>query len=154
MIHNNSSFTLIEILAIVIVLGIIAAIAITMVSGSMEDATEAAVERNSQIAQEQIGYYRRTHDGRPPHLNGSGELDTANFVARLTGRTDPDGRINPDGSCYPTLTAWPRNLYWQGEAARAISFGTGDPPSPAESTTGWYYNTDTCLIHAIGPSDE
>lgn len=136
---------------VVIVLGIIAAIAVVFLAGTTDDAIEAAVNRNEQLVRAQIGYYTSRHDGRPPHLDENGDLDPENLIPRLTGRTDPDGRLNPDGPCQALLSRWPVNLFWKDDAATAVTFGTSAPPTPQSATAGWYYNTQTSQIYAIGP---
>jgi hypothetical protein len=46
------------------------------------------------------------------------------------------------------MAKWPTNLFIPSrETAGAVLFGTETTP-PCNSASGWYYNTDTCVISA------
>jgi len=77
------------------------------------------------------------------HEDEDDNLATANFVARLTGRTDPSGKLNETGGCGPYLKGFPANVFAETAAAQVIQFdGTPDRQS------GWYYHTTSNTIYA------
>jgi len=145
---RHHGFTLIEIMIVITILAILAAIVVPHIVDAQDDARQSAIETDIQMMRRQILVYKVQHGGNGPHLDADGNLDKANLSARLTGRTNPDGKIAPDGSCGPYMAIWPTNPFISSaEAAGAVLFGTETTP-PRNSATGWYYNIDTCLISA------
>ncbi len=90
-------FTLIEILIVVIILGILAAIVIPGVSNSSREARKNMLLENLRVMQEQIGVYRAQHfDVSPGYPNGNTAAPPteADFIAQLTSYSDIDGVTN------------------------------------------------------------
>jgi prepilin-type N-terminal cleavage/methylation domain-containing protein len=146
MTKRNHAFTLIEIMIVIIMLAILAAMIVPRIVDAQGDARESALETDIQMMRRQILVYKVQHGGNGPHLDAEGNLDKANFPARLTGRTSPDGKLTSNGSCGPYMAKWPTNPFIQSaETAGGVIFGTDTTP-PRNSTSGWYYNTDTCVI--------
>jgi len=124
-------------------LAIIAATVIPQTAAAISAAKEAALLRNLKILRLQIDLYKVEHGGKGPHLDEDDNLATANFVARLTGRTDPSGKLNETGGCGPYLKGFPANVFAETAAAQVIQFdGTPDRQS------GWYYHTTSNTIYA------
>lgn len=143
------SFTLVEMLIVVVLLAIISMIVAPRFTGATDDAREAALVNNLISARKQIELYKVQHGERAPHLNESGATDVVNFVDRLTGRTDPSGKLNAAGSCGPYLTDWPSNPFSDEAVADKIQFH-GNPSPPRSGFTGWYYcvTTDTLYVNS------
>ena len=135
---RTSGFTLVEILIVVAILGILAMVVVPQITSAVQDSKESAAARIQQIVQKQIILYKSEHGEMSPHLDETGSPDTANFVARLTGRTDPSGRLDSNGTCGPYLTSWPANPLADPARAEEVQFGLLRNGSGA---TGWYYNT-------------
>lgn len=140
------SFTLVEVLIVVVLLGIISMIVLPRFTSTIDDAREAALVDNLVSARKQIELYNLQHGGRAPHLDESGGTDVANFVNRLTGRTDPSGKLNAAGSCGPYLTDWPSNPFSDEAIADKIQFH-GNPNPPRSGFTGWYYSVTTNMLY-------
>ncbi|MCB9864603.1 MAG: prepilin-type N-terminal cleavage/methylation domain-containing protein, partial [Phycisphaerales bacterium] len=89
---RRSGFTLVELLIVVMVLGILAAVVIPQFSDASEDAKIAALATDLQTVRMAIGRYTVEHDGRTPNLDPDGlERNTSvGFVNRLTQRTNKD----------------------------------------------------------------
>lgn len=148
---QKTGFSLIEILIVVMLLAIVSAITIPRFVDAGDDARESAIETDIQMMRRQIMVYMAQHNGKGPHLDELGNTDAANLAARLTGKTDADGKLNPSGPYGPYMTEWPVNPFIASDAtAGTVKFGTAATP-PRDGATGWYYNTDTCLISANSP---
>jgi general secretion pathway protein G len=86
--RKNHGFTLVEILIVVVILGILAAIVIPQFSQASSEARESSLKSNLQAIRSQIELYRIQHNDILP---AEGALETA-----LTDQTDMSG--SPDGS--------------------------------------------------------
>ena len=84
--RKNSGFTLVEILIVVIILGILAAIVIPQFTEASEEARESTLTSNLQVLRSQIGLYKIQHRDNYPDSTNSDTFETA-----LTTRTDEDG---------------------------------------------------------------
>lgn len=146
MIPLEKGFTLVEILIIVMILAILAMIAIPKWVEASDDTREAALATDLQSARRQIQLYRSQHNGLGPEFNEGGGLDPANFVARMTGRTDVNGALKSGGECGPYLSAWPSNPFVEGAAAQAIQFHSNAAP-PRHGLAGWYYSLTTGMLY-------
>jgi len=137
----------VEILIAVTILGILAMIVVPFAMDATDDARESALVTDLQTLRRQVELYKLEHGGQGPHLNHRGRRNTRNTIARLTGRTDPDGRINADGICGPYLLEWPENPFCDPSVAGNVQYGRRTSP-PRRDRFGWYYNIDTCLFSA------
>lgn len=82
--RKNSGFTLIEILIVVIILGILAAIVIPQFTSASNDARNSSTASQLQTLRSQIELYKIQHNDTLP------DLATSNWAA-LTGKTLVDG---------------------------------------------------------------
>jgi len=139
MTRSNKGFTLVEILIVVIILGILAAIVIPQFTEASNDARESALASDLQTVRSQLELYKVQH------------LDTyptaATFVTLLTSRTNSAGTVMPadgDAADYPYgpyLHKFPSNPFVSGDTADDVSTGTATVPG--NGATGWYFETDT-----------
>ncbi|HPF38196.1 MAG TPA: type II secretion system protein [Phycisphaerae bacterium] len=144
--RKSGGFTLVELLIVVVILGILAAVVIPQFSDAAEEATNARVAEDLRNLRMAIARYTIDHDGRAPSIKANGAADGVvnNFIDRLIGRTDKSGAINAAGAYGPYLMAFPGNPFTTPAAqAMNVKFGTGNPPSGAQ---GWFYNTTTFRI--------
>jgi general secretion pathway protein G len=80
--RKNQAFTLIEILIVVIILGILAAIVIPRFANASKDAKRAALSSQLNQVRAQIQLYTIEHgDQRPPNLAGNNWTDLINASA-------------------------------------------------------------------------
>lgn len=126
----RKGFTLVEILIVVVILGILAAIVIPQFSNASTDAKENALKSNLQTIRSQIELYKIQHnDTLPP--GGS-------FEDVMTQTTDASGATT--GSDYgPYLKSIPSNPF---NNSNTVATGTTNPTT-GTADTGWFYNTDT-----------
>ena len=104
MAKRQSAFTLIEILIVVIILGILAAIVIPQFTNASEDAKLSSVQSTVQSIRSQVELYKLQHGDAIPPITGTGGID---FWTALTGTS-----VGPDGKTYgPYLQAVPVNPF-------------------------------------------
>ena len=129
--RKNKGFTLVEILIVVVILGILAAIVIPQFSQASTDAKLSSLTSNLQSIRSQIELYKIQHNDELP---GAG---TATLVDALTDQTDIAGAAGTDYG--PYLQSIPVNPF---NNLNTIATGTA-AASPLDNTTGWYFNTTT-----------
>jgi general secretion pathway protein G len=83
-------FTLIEILIVVIILGILAAIVIPQFSSASNDARKSSLASTAQTMRSQIALYRLQHNDTLPGTGASGFV-SATFWTQMTTKTDAQG---------------------------------------------------------------
>ena len=81
----KSGFTLVEILIVVVILGILAAIVIPQFTEASTEAKLSSLVTDLQTLRSQIELYKIQHNDETPSF--------ANFVAQMTGYTDVDGVV-------------------------------------------------------------
>ncbi len=122
--HLRRAFTLVEVLIVVIVLGILAAIVVPQFSSASDDANTSALKTNLQSIRAQLELYKLQHNSSYPTL--------ASFTAQMTAGTDADGAAGTDFG--PYLMTVPTNPFTNVNTVTDEAAGAGK---------GWYYNEDT-----------
>jgi len=145
--HHNKGFTLVEILIVVIILGILAAIVIPQFTEASEDAQESALRSDLQTVRAQIELYRVQHGMYPGFTRADdgtlSEWDADEFIAQLTGTTDRDGDTSAS-DLGPYLQQFPSNSF-VADADAAASVESGDPDGTG---AGWSFNPTTGKFRA------
>ena len=134
-------FTLVEILIVVVILGILAAIVIPQFTEASTEAKLSSLCSDLQTVRSQIELYKVQHNDVLPG-NGTGD-DAATFVEALTGKTDIAGNADASGKYGPYLQQMPTNSFNQKDT---VETGTGSPSGG--TTYGWYFNTSTGAFNA------
>ena len=136
--RSKSGFTLVEILIVVVILGILAAIVIPQFSEASTQARTSSVQSNLQMIRSQIELYKIQHKDQIP---GS---DSATFIANLTSQTDIDGgTVEAGETAYgPYMQKWPTNALNDSDALEVSA-------AAATATEGWHYHTDTGEFTAL-----
>lgn len=120
-------FTLVEILIVVVILAILAAIVLPHFTSAAENSRESSVQMNLHRIRQQIEVYKEQHRGQYP----SNDPDT--FMSQMTMATDADGNAQPvgtDGFPYgPYMQSVPVNPF-----TSTNTVGSGEP-----GTSAWYY---------------
>ncbi len=99
----KSGFTLVEILIVVVILGILAAIVIPQFTGASTEAKESALVSDLQSIRSQIELYKIQHnDTLPGEIidAATGNITAAtdvSFVTALASKTDQYGNVDPGG---------------------------------------------------------
>ena len=150
--HRNKGFTLVEILIVVIILGILAAIVIPQFTEASNDARESALRSDLQTLRSQIELYKIQHLDRFPSQDEGeavGVMDAAEFVTDLTVKTNQAGTtVVADGALdYGAyLQSVPGNPFVDGD--NTVTIGAGAPLG--DGATGWHFNTTT---GKVSPND-
>ncbi|HUT29960.1 MAG TPA: prepilin-type N-terminal cleavage/methylation domain-containing protein [Sedimentisphaerales bacterium] len=132
----KSGFTLVEILIVVVILGILAAIVIPQFTDASTEAKLSSLCSDLQTLRSQIELYKIQHNDFPPSL--------ANFVAQMTAKTDIYGAAGTDYG--PYLRKIPMNPFNDMDGIDA-SGTIGDDGG------GWEYDSNG-EIHADDSWDE
>ncbi|MGB7815391.1 MAG: type II secretion system protein [Methylotenera sp.] len=169
-------FTLVELLIVVIILAILAAIVIPQFSSATVDAQESALDSNLSALRSAIELYKAQHGGKYPGdvitaatcTGGTKGLGTAGlpqlFIDQMTMYTDASG-----GTCDRSVTAEKMVLgpYLRkgvpaepinnkgSIAAEIVMQLTGAPlPVPATGANGWAYDTKSGQIYMNSPAND
>ena len=94
-------FTLVEILIVVVILGILAAIVIPQFTSASTEAKESALVSDLQAVRSQIELYKIHHNDNLPGTQG------VDFVTAMTSKTNQDGVVDTSGGTDPTFRFGP-----------------------------------------------
>ncbi|MBE0534293.1 MAG: type II secretion system protein [Phycisphaerae bacterium] len=135
--RNRHAFTLVEILLVVVILGIVAAIVIPQFSHATSEARLNSLLGNLQTVRSQIQLYKvQHHDLLPGQTVIGGDVAAADFVDNLMN--------DPKYGAY--LQRLPVNLYITDRAQRdtvtCVNDVTAGKPTGNEGT-GWWFNAAT-----------
>jgi general secretion pathway protein G len=124
----KSGFTLVEILIVVVILGILAAIVIPQFTDASTEAKTSSLCSDLQTVRSQIELYKIQHNDNLP---GAG---TASFVLAMTGQTDQAGAVGTDFG--PYLQKIPTNPF----ALVNESVVRMDGAAAGAATDGWRFD--------------
>ena len=143
---RNRGFTLVEILIVVVILGILAAIVIPQFTQASTEAREASLASNLQTMRSQIELYKIQHlDFAPGEAAGS-----MAFVLALTTQSDINGLAGTDFG--PYLLKMPVNPFATGTVA-TFSSAPGSGVAGVGAGNHWYFDTTAKTLHAHDDAD-
>jgi general secretion pathway protein G len=139
---KRNGFTLVEVLIVVVILGILAAIVIPQFSEASEEAKLSTLVSDLQTVRSQIQLYKLQHKAKLP---GAG---TATFGDAMTKYTDADGKLAgtqapADGVYGPYIQKMLNNPF---NDSNEVSIGAASPPG--DDSSGWYFNSTTGAFNA------
>ncbi len=140
----KSGFTLVEILIVVVILGILAAIVIPQFTDASTEAKVSSMKSDLQTVRSQIELYKIQHNDELPG-QGTGSTD---FETDMTTYTEVDGTAaSPqepgDGVYGPYLQKIPTNP-WNDKYD--VTETAPDPGTAGNA--GWFFNTTTGAFRA------
>lgn len=130
---SRRGFTLVEILIVVIILGILAAITVPMLGSAAQDARNTNLVQNLAKIRAQVQAYYHEHNCRYPTAE--------DFADQMTGTTNIEGQIGSgdDFSYGPYLEQMPANPITASHTVEAAS-DTSDLWPTGGDDGGWWYN--------------
>ena len=138
----KSGFTLVEILIVVVILGILAAIVIPQFTEASTEAKTSSLCTDLQTIRSQIELYKIQHNDNKPNMTVDENGDNAlTVVTLINGTVTTSGTPNSYG---PYIQKIPTNQFTDSDA---IAQGIADAV-PITATGGWYFNTNTGAFHA------
>ena len=149
----QQGFTLVELMIVVAILGILAAIVIPEFSGHIQKAKEAAAKDNLRILRQAIERYAAEHNGVAPGyiLNNTSATPTAGFVLMqlILNSTNSSGgmaTIGTSGFPYgPYLSEMPKNPL-NGNDTLYVVDNSSSFPATSPGNFGWIYQPVTKTI--------
>ena len=132
----KKGFTLIEILIVVIILGILAAIVIPQFTSASTEAREGNLKSQLQTLRSQIALYKLQHrDVAPPTGNA--------FWTAMTSKTDDTGVVNTNA----TLNKY--GPYYDAAVVNPLTNSHAVGAAAGDANTGWAYDATTGKIKAM-----
>ncbi|MHC4738535.1 MAG: type II secretion system protein [Planctomycetota bacterium] len=163
---TQSGFTLVEILIVVVILGILAAIVIPQFTGASTEAKESSLVSDLQTIRSQIELFKIQHNDILPGeiLNADGSITPATaitFVRAMCLKSDQYGNEGTTAGVHrfgPYMKKIPVNPF-SNSAAETVAGMSEDGGSVAvggtklatgDSTSGWYFVCTTATDPDFG----
>ena len=147
---KKSGFTLVEILIVVVILGILAAIVIPQFTEASIEAKFSSLRTDLQTLRSQIELYKINHNDIPPSF--------ANFMLQMTTYSDIDGNTNAAKTpvfCFgPYLQKIPVNQFNNKLDVAGIHGLLDDTGTVGDNVGSWEYTEATGAIYADDDYDE
>lgn len=136
-------FTLVEILIVVVILGILAAIVVPQFTNAANDARQGNVETQGSTLQNQLELYAAQNNGVYPtvvQLNTDPVVasGSAGWGVMIDGNYIKEAPVNPFGGSAAVT------------AMTATDGAAADTEANGSTATGWLYNQSAGLIRAAG----
>ena len=154
---NRRGFSLVELVIVILIIGVIAAIAVPRIASGGRGATEAALVADLKVLRHAIEIYAAEHDGQFPGAaadgGGNGPGTAGAFASQLTKYSSDSGlvsdtfdttfRFGPYLVKIPPISVGPN----KGDYTVAID-QVNSPPLVTGGTEAWAYNPDIGQIIA------
>jgi len=143
--RTKKAFTLVEILIVVIILGILAAVVIPQFSAASNDTRDSSVMTDLKTLRSQIQLYKAQH----------GDTYPTDFLNMMTKYTDINGVTSDTySSTYrfgPYMLAVPANPYTGVRTVTTVTGAATAYTAAADLTFGWWYNSTTGEVRCHVP---
>jgi len=146
---KRRAFTLYEVLVVVAILGILAAVVLPTFQGQAESARESAAKDSLKTMRIQIELYKLQHDGTPPgYVNGS-TAPTMLLALQFTATTSVTGAVSTSkvpSTSYPHgpyIKKLPENPFNNLTNIAYVTEGTAFSDAVDGTSSGWLYKKET-----------
>lgn len=150
--HPQAAFTLVELLLVVVILGILAAVAIPQFSDSSTEARASSLQSNLAVMRQAIEYYRTNHNGKyPGYPSGGGAPTATDATKQLTLASKADGSTADPGTAGFGFGPYLRESVPENPInglATILIVADADTFKAADDTTGWIYQPLTGRLRA------
>jgi len=148
---KKRAFTLVELVIVVAILGIIAALAIPKLQGNTLAAKEAAAKDMLFTLRTQIELYKIDHGGVAPGYMGAIQAPTTTLTNQFIGTSKASGAAvsatvpTTDYPYGPYLGDMPKNPFNNKDNIKYVANGTAFTTA-ADDSSGWLYIKETAKI--------
>jgi len=154
--RSYSAFSIAELLIVVAVLGILAALVLPELQGHATEAKAAAAANNLHLLRAAIELYAAQHNAvAPGYFNGV--VTPWIFPVQITGYTSRNGNAagqpGPQFPYGPYLDEIPANSFNNKNSVNVLSDGE-DFPAEADGSFGWIYKPATREIRLDAPGTD
>jgi general secretion pathway protein G len=149
---KKNGFTLVELMIVVTILGILAAIVIPEFQGHAAESRESAVKSSLHTVRCQIELYKMQHNNLNPGYFGANQASAAMIGDQFTGTSRIDGfaistKTPSDPFLYgPYLMEMPVNPFNNLSDVKPVASGVTDFSTVADDSTGWLYQKETATF--------
>src|SRR5688500_9573513 len=149
---HQSAFTLVELLLVVVILGILAAVAIPQFADSSQEARASSLQSNLAVMRSAVEYYRSNHSGKYPGYPSAGGSPTAVITAdQLTQASQANGATAAPGTAGYGFGPYirerlPENPINGLNTVLIVADGAAFPA--ADDSTGWIYQPQIGKVRA------
>ena len=152
----KSGFTLVEILIVVVILGILAAIVIPQFTEASTEAKTSSLVTDLQSMRSQIELYKVQHNDNLPGVANGTHLGTADFKTSMTLYTDIFGvetTIDDPNGYGPYLQKIPMNQFVDSDVITCAPIAGAQPAVSDDGSQGWYFDEDTGKVWATDSTE-
>ena len=149
---KKNGFTLVELMIVVTVLGILAAIVLPEFQGHAAESRESSIKSSLHTVRCQIELYKMQHNGLAPGYVGAAPALPSMLTYQFIGTSAITGFAvaskTPSGSNLygPYLIKMPVNPFNNLSTFTLVGSGVTDFSAAADNSTGWLYQKETATF--------